>query len=128
MKLSFSKERAFSCLVILLFGAVVVFSQTPVTNDTRLLQLEDSARAAQSSGDNAWMLTCAALVLMMTGPGLALFYGGLVRRKNVLATMMQSFTLMAVVTILWAVYGYTLAFGTWNWFIGDLRYALMHGV
>src|ERR1051325_666178 len=81
-----------------------------------------------NSGDNAWMLTCAALVLMMTGPGLALFYGGLVRRKNVLGTMMQSFTLMAVVTILWALYGYTLAFGSGNWFIGDLRYALMHGV
>ena len=54
---------------------------------------------AQSAGDNAWMLVSAALVLMMTGPGLALFYGGLVRRKNVLGTMMQSFILMAVVTV-----------------------------
>ena len=55
---------------------------------------------------------------MMTGPGLALFYGGLVRRKNVLGTMMQSFIMMAVVTVLWAIVGYSLAFGEGNAFIG----------
>src|SRR5262245_54029518 len=65
-----------------------------------------------NSGDTAWMLTSSALVLMMTGPGLALFYSGLVRRKNVLATMMQSFVLMAVVTVIWAVVAYSLAFDT----------------
>ncbi len=66
-------------------------------NDTssRLARLEQQAADAKSSADNAWMLTSAALVLMMTGPGLALFYGGLVRKKNVLGTMMQSFGLMA---------------------------------
>src|SRR5215208_5387584 len=64
-----------------------------------------------NSGDTAWMLTSTALVLMMTGPGLALFYCGLVRRKNVLATMMQSFILMAVVSVVWAIIGYSLAFG-----------------
>jgi hypothetical protein len=72
---------------------------------------DDKIAAAQSAGDNAWMLVSSALVLMMTGPGLALFYGGLVRRKNVLGTMMQSFILMAVVTVLWAICGYSLAFG-----------------
>ena len=56
-----------------------------------------------NTGDHAWMLTSSALVLMMTGPGLALFYSGLVRRKNVLATMMQSFILMAVVSVVWAL-------------------------
>src|SRR5690349_4824394 len=61
-----------------------------------------------NSGDTAWMLTSSALVLMMTGPGLALFYSGLVRRKNVLATMMQSFVLMCIVTVLWAIVGYSL--------------------
>ena len=76
--------------------------------------LESSVKSAQMSGDNAWMLVSAALVLMMTGPGLALFYGGLVRKKNVLGTMMQSFVLMAVVTVLWAVCGYSLAFGEGN--------------
>src|SRR5439155_910207 len=65
---------------------------------------------AQTAGDNGWMLVCAALVLMMSGPGLALFYGGLVRKKNVLGTMMQTFAMMAVVTILWALLTFSLAF------------------
>jgi Amt family ammonium transporter len=90
--------------------------------------LEAAVKAAQSSGDNAWMLMSSALVLMMTGPGLALFYGGLVRRKNVLGTMMHSFILMAVVTVLWAVVGYSLAFGEGSAFIGDLRYMFLKGV
>ena len=81
-----------------------------------------------NTGDTAWMLTSAALVLLMTGPGLALFYGGLVRRKNVLATMMQSFICMAVVTILWAVVGYSLAFDVGNPFIGGLRFAFLNEV
>src|SRR6266568_7103896 len=62
----------------------------------RLAKLEQQIADSKGSADNAWMLTSAALVLMMTGPGLALFYGGLVRKKNVLGTMMQSFALMAV--------------------------------
>src|ERR1051325_4299453 len=69
----------------------------------RIAALEAAVKSAQSAGDNAWMLVSSALVLMMTGPGLALFYGGLVRRKNVLATMMQSFILMTVVTVIWAI-------------------------
>jgi Amt family ammonium transporter len=83
---------------------------------------------AINSGDTAWMLTSAALVLMMTGPGLALFYSGLVRKKNVLATMMQSFILMAVVTVVWAVIGYSLAFSEGNAFIGGFRFAMMREV
>jgi Amt family ammonium transporter len=63
------------------------------------------------SGDNAWMLTSAALVLMMTAPGLALFYGGLVRSKNVLSLLMQSFILVAVISVQWVLWGYSLAFG-----------------
>ncbi|HSU65998.1 MAG TPA: ammonium transporter [Tepidisphaeraceae bacterium] len=73
-------------------------------------------------GDNAWMLTSSALVLMMTGPGLALFYSGLVRRKNVLGTMMQSFILMAVVSLVWAIVGYSLAFDYFCPFIGGLKF------
>jgi Amt family ammonium transporter len=84
--------------------------------------------AAQSAGDNAWMLTSAALVLLMTGPGLALFYGGLVRKKNILGTMMQSFAMMGLVSILWAVAGYSLAFGHGNLFIGGLQHAFLRGV
>jgi Amt family ammonium transporter len=81
-----------------------------------------------NSGDTAWMLTSSGLVLMMTGPGLALFYSGLVRRKNVLATMMQSFILMAVITVVWAVVGYSLAFDAGNSFIGGLRFAFLREV
>ncbi len=84
--------------------------------------------SAQSAGDNAWVLTSALLVLLMTGPGLALFYSGLVRKKNVLGTMMQSFAMMAVITVLWFVCGYSLAFGPGNAYIGGLHNAFLHGV
>src|SRR6266566_5317931 len=77
---------------------------------SKIAALENATKSAQSAGDNAWMLVSTALVLMMTGPGLALFYGGLVRKKNVLGTMMQSFILMAVVSVLWAIVGYSLVF------------------
>ncbi|HXG34070.1 MAG TPA: ammonium transporter [Bryobacteraceae bacterium] len=96
--------------------------------EAKLAELESAVQAAQTAGDNAWMLVSSALVLMMTGPGLALFYGGLVRRKNVLATMMQSFVLMALITVLWALVGYSLAFGEGTAFVGDLRYLLLNGV
>jgi ammonium transporter, Amt family len=84
--------------------------------------------AAQSAGDNAWMLVSAALVLMMSGPGLALFYAGLVRQKNVLGTMMQTFAMMAVITVLWALVTYSLAFGEGNAFIGGLHNVFLRGV
>jgi Amt family ammonium transporter len=87
-----------------------------------------AAASAQSAGDNAWMLVSSALVLLMTGPGLALFYGGLVRKKNILATMMQSFTMMCLVTVLWAIVGYSLAFGHGNWFIGGFQHLFLRGV
>ena len=87
-----------------------------------------ASASAQSAGDNAWMLVSAALVLLMTGPGLALFYGGLVRKKNILATMMQSFAMMGLVTILWAVVGYSLAFGHGSWFVGGFEHIFLRGV
>jgi Amt family ammonium transporter len=90
--------------------------------------MEAATSSAQSAGDNAWMLVCAALVLMMTGPGLALFYGGLVRKKNVLGTMMQSFVLMAIVSVLWVLYGYSFAFSQGNPFIGGAGYLLLRNV
>ena len=74
-----------------------------------------------SAGDTAWMLTSTALVLMMCVPGLALFYGGMVRKKNVLATLMQSFAMYCVVTILWWLVGYSWAFTPGNEFIGRHR-------
>ena len=96
--------------------------------DARLAAMEAATRSAQSAGDNAWMLVSAALVLMMTAPGLALFYGGLVRRKNVLGTMMHSFILMAVVTVIWAVVGYSLAFGGSAPYLGNFQFAFLNGV
>ena len=96
--------------------------------NARLAKLEQQAADAKSSADNAWMLTSSALVLMMTGPGLALFYGGLVRKKNVLGTMMQSFALMAVITVLWGLFSFSLAFGPGNSFIGGLHHLFLRGV
>jgi ammonium transporter, Amt family len=98
------------------------------TVSDKLAQLDQRVTAAQSSADNAWMLVSAALVLLMTGPGLALFYGGLVRRKNTLAIMMQSFMLMAVISILWALVGYSLCFGGNGPVIGGFEHAFLRGV
>ena len=91
---------------------------------------QDAAAAPKiDTGDNAWMLASSALVLMMTGPGLALFYGGLVRGKNVLATMMQSMFLMSFVSILWFLYGYSASFGDGNAFVGSFtQFAFLNGV
>jgi Amt family ammonium transporter len=81
-----------------------------------------------SAGDTAWMLTSSALVLFMTIPGLALFYAGMVRKKNVLATVMQSFAITALITVLWTVVGYSLAFTPGNGFIGGLSRVFLHGM
>lgn len=101
---------------------------TSTDTNARLAKLEQQVADAKSSADNGWMLTCSALVLMMTGPGLALFYGGLVRKKNVLGTMMQSFALMAVITVLWGLFSFSLAFGSGNSFIGGLHHLFLRGV
>lgn len=77
---------------------------------------------------NAWMLVCCALVLFMTAPGLAMFYGGLVRRKNVLSVMMQCIFLMGLMTVIWATFGYSLAFGGDGGWIGNTDYFFMNGV
>lgn len=86
------------------------------------------ASATFSAADNAWVLTSSALVLFMTAPALALFYSGLVRRKNVLSVMMQCVFLMCVMTVVWAVYGYALVFGGDGAWIGGERYWFMQGV
>ena len=101
---------------------------TSTDTNIRIAKLEQQVADAKSSADNGWMLTSSALVLMMTGPGLALFYGGLVRKKNVLGTMMQSFALMAVVTVLWGLFSFSLAFGSGNSFIGGLHHLFLRGV
>ncbi|MGC8758839.1 MAG: ammonium transporter [Bryobacteraceae bacterium] len=114
---------------------MILFLLTPAVTGAAPSDLADAvqsaqsaAASAQSAADNAWVLASCALVLLMTGPGLALFYGGLVRRKNVLGTMMHSFILMALASIVWAVAGYSLAFGEGNAFIGGLQYVFLRGV
>ena len=119
-------------VLILLIGMPLMFAQTAGTSGAaetaQLARLEQQVADAKGSADNAWMLTSSALVLMMTGPGLALFYGGLVRKKNVLSTMMQSFAMMAIITVLWALCGYSLSFGDGGSFIGHLHNAFLRGV
>ena len=147
------KHLGWKCclLLTLVLTAVPVGSQQPPTPTTssstpsttaasaatqtipkevneKLGQLDQGVKAAQSSADNAWMLVSAALVLMMTGPGLALFYGGLVRRKNTLAIMMQSFLLMALISVMWALVGYSLCFGGNGPVIGGFEHAFLRGV
>ncbi len=123
--------RAF--LIAVVFLAIAMFAgtlaaQTPPVAADPLAKLDQRIAAAQSSADNAWVLVSAALVLLMTGPGLALFYGGLVRQKNVLALMMQSFALMALITVLWALVGYSLCFGGSGGFLGNFEHAFLRGV
>ncbi|HEY4706776.1 MAG TPA: ammonia channel protein, partial [Thermodesulfobacteriota bacterium] len=84
---------------------------------------------AVDTGDTAWVLISTAFVLLMTAPGLALFYSGMVRRKNVLGTIMQSFAALCIISIQWVLWGYSLAFGTDNWgLIGGLEWAGLSGV
>jgi ammonium transporter, Amt family len=112
----------------LLVAQAPTLSTQGAVSQADLKSLQDAIHAAQMNADNAWMLVSAALVLLMTGPGLALFYGGLVRRKNILGTMMQSFAMMGLVTILWAVLGYSLAFAHGNSFIGGFEHIFLRGV
>ncbi len=112
-----------------LTATIFLETQEPAQQvSAKLEQLDKDVKAAQSSADNAWMLVSAALVLMMTGPGLTLFYGGLVRQKNTLAIMMQSFALMALITVMWALVGYSLCFGGSGPVIGGFEHAFLRGV
>ncbi len=113
-------------LIVPFTAATLVAQSAPIA--PTIAQLQQQIADAKGSADNAWMLVCSALVLLMTGPGLALFYGGLVRKKNVLGTMMQSFAMMALITVMWAIIGYSLCFASGNSFIGGLEHAFLHGV
>jgi Amt family ammonium transporter len=110
--------RFTAAAIVLIAAATPVLAQTaPAAPPPKL-----------DSGDTAWMLSSTALVLLMTVPGLALFYGGMVRKKNVLATAMQSFAITCLVTVLWAVIGYSLAFDAGNAVIGGLAKLMLNGV
>jgi Amt family ammonium transporter len=113
--------------MVVLAGSLFSAGAQTAASD-QIAKLQAQVTAAQSGADNSWMLVSSALVLMMTGPGLALFYGGLVRKKNVLGTMMQSFAMMAIITVLWAFLTYSLAFDSGTSFIGGLHHIFLKGV
>lgn len=124
----FTRCAGLTCSVCLLFILAIGFGNSAYAEGgtpgpAPAAQLTSAAATAPApainSGDNAWLLASAALVLMMTAPGLILFYGGLVRTKNVLSTMMHSLILMAVISTLWMVFGYSMAFSDGNAFFGN---------
>jgi Amt family ammonium transporter len=102
---------ALACWLSLSGAAMAQEPAAPPTLEERVTKVEGAASDAALAGHNAWMLTSSALVLFMTAPGLAMFYSGLVRKKNVLGVMMQCLFLMGLMTVIWGIYGYTLAFG-----------------
>jgi ammonium transporter, Amt family len=122
---------AHTAILSLLFTATRASAAAelrPLPVEERVAKLE-AAMSGINSGDNTWMLVSSALVLMMSAPGLILFYGGLVRKKNVLATMMHTLFLMGFVSLLWMVFGYSMAFGEGNAFFGNpMQYFMLKGV
>ncbi len=121
------------CALLFLFSASAQ-AQEPPDTAAQLTALQAGVDEAKLAGHNAWMLTSSALVLFMTAPGLAMFYSGLVRKKNVLGVMMQCVFLMGLMTVIWALYGYSLAFGGtpgtegYNKWIGNGEFLLMNNV
>src|SRR5438034_4082396 len=121
-------QRGFGAASVLALSALSAMAQTAAAPGAPAAPAAAAAASAINSGDTAWMLTSTALVLMMTIPGLALFYGGMVRKMNVLATVMQSFAVTCLVTVLWMVLGYSLAFTEGNAFIGGWSRVLLNGM
>ena len=113
-----SRQRALVAGGPVAAGLVVLAASSALAQPVAVAT--GAAAPKLDSGDTAWMLTSVALVLMMTIPGLALFYGGMVRKMNVLSTVMQSFAVTCLVTVLWTVIGYSFAFTTGSPFLGGL--------
>jgi Amt family ammonium transporter len=130
--------RSVCALTLLLLLTAVSRAQepsaAPLSVDEKVAKLDVEVKDAALAGHNAWMLTSSALVLFMTAPGLAMFYSGLVRKKNVLGVMMQCIFLMGLMTVIWGLYGYSLAFGGtpgqpgYSPYIGNGEYLFMQNV
>jgi ammonium transporter, Amt family len=114
-------KRLFALLALL--GGVAAFSGGALAQEAA-----EAAVATVNKGDTAWILVCTALVILMSIPGLALFYGGLVRAKNMLSVLVQVFVIFSLISVLWVVYGYSLAFTEGNAFFGSLDKLLLAGV
>ena len=121
-----SRQRALVAGGPVAAGLVVLVASSALAQPVAVAT--GAATPKLDSGDTAWMLTSVALVLMMTIPGLALFYGGMVRKMNVLSTVMQSFAVTCLVTVLWTVIGYSFAFTTGSPFLGGLSRFLLIGM
>ena len=121
----FRRQTLLTAPIPFLWTAAALAQQTPGAAGPALAM---PAPGGLNTGDTAWMLTSTALVLMMTIPGLALFYGGMVRKMNVLATLMQSFAVTCLVTVLWMVVSYSLAFTDGSPFVGGLNRFLLLGM
>src|SRR4029078_6732975 len=124
--------RCLCALSLIMFFAGQAYAQPPAPEppspDQRLEKGETDVKDAALAGHNAWMLTSSALVLFMTAPGLAMFYSGLVRKKNVLGVMMQCVFLMGLMTMIWGTYGYLTDFSGTDKYIGNMDYLFMKGV
>src|SRR5688572_9686908 len=127
--------RIIGAVVLLAFIGLPAFAQqepapavAPATEPAAAPAAEPAAAPSIDTGDTAWMLTSAALVLFMTIPGLFLFYGGLVRSKNVLGMLMQNFIMVGIITLQWIVIGYSLAFATGSPFLGGFQWFGLNGV
>ena len=116
----------FFVLAVTLLPVETLTAQEAVTESVSVESAEETPTL--NSGDTAWMIVATVLVLFMTIPGLSLFYGGLVRAKNVLSILVQCFAITCLMTILWLVYGYSLAYGEGNAFIGDFSKIFLKGV
>src|SRR3954462_13544389 len=132
-----SRSLCAPALMLLSISALAQEPAQPPTLEERVAKVEAGVGDAALAGHNAWMLTSSALVLFMTAPGLAMFYSGLVRKKNVLGVMMQCLFLMGLLTVIWGLYGYSLAFGGdpakaeethYSKFIGNTDYLFMNNV
>src|ERR671937_696990 len=118
--------------LILTVGALALGATAPgiaLAQDAKTEEAKEEAKPAPTpnKGDVAWMLTSTALVLLMSVPALALFYGGLVRAKNALSMLMQVFVVFSLVTVLWCIYGYSLAFTEGNAYFGSLDRLFLKG-
>jgi Amt family ammonium transporter len=128
MRLLGTVTRGAGVSGLALLGALVLAGTAFADDAAPAVAAAADAAPKLDSGDTAWMLTSTALVLMMTIPGLALFYGGMVRKMNVLATVMQSFAITCLVTVLWMIIGYSLAFTEGTPFIGGLGRLMLNGM
>src|SRR5216684_1322030 len=128
MRVSYRYGQLALFAALLSLWAISAMAQTPAPAAAAPAAAAVAAGPKFDSGDTAWMLTSTALVLMMTIPGLALYYGGMVRKKNVLATVMQSFAVTCLVTVLWTIVGYSVAFTEGTPFFGGFSRFLLNGM